>query len=155
MGRNSKRKAKRTITITLAGEQAEAFDAQMDADKAWFEANAFPVYLRPQIPGEWGEYEMFGTKPVAIGPIAPNGEPDFLDQQCVWTAVVDAVRLQAWVNDNDFYAPPSGVRMRFACTPPLDKNQAMEIAAEAAKQAMRNLEALDEMKRRQHKGAAD
>jgi len=131
MGRASNRKRQRRPEniIRLAGEQAEVFDAQMDADKAKFEQINGCVYFRPQIPGEFNEQIAIGCEVAMLGP-----STGFLPQQCTWTAVVDLVRAHRVANGE----PPgeaSGCRTRYKCVPVLtaaDEAWCSQIAQEYA-----------------------
>jgi hypothetical protein len=122
MGKAAKRKQRsgNPHQILLSGEQAEAFDAQMDADKAMFEQTDAAVCFRPQIPGEWNEQKMLGLKlPPQLGPIR-NGRWDFLPDQCTWTAVVDVIRAQRIADGKDA-GEASGCRTRLQCVPVLNQ----------------------------------
>jgi hypothetical protein len=122
MGKAANRKQRNSNSnqILLSGEQAEAFDAQMDADKAMFEQTDAAVCFRPQIPGEWNELKMLGGLPPQLGPIR-NGKWDFLSEQCTWTAVVDVIRAQRIAEGKDTGAA-SGFRARLPCVPVLNQH---------------------------------
>ena len=144
MGQAAKRKRQRPDSssnrILLSGEQAEAFDAQMDADKAMFEKTDAAVYFRPQIPGEWNEQKMLGFKPPQLGPIR-NGEWDFLPEQCTWTAVVDIIRTQRIANGKEA-GEASGCRTRLQCVPVLNEQDEAAYSQIAQEYALRQLSLL-------------
>jgi len=105
--------------LQLAGEQAEAFDQQMDADRDWFDSHRGVLYFRPQIPGEWNEQLALGVTVPIVGPLGPNGVLDFLPDQAVWTAVVDLGRLWRLAVERRPAGPPTGFRTRLRVVPPL------------------------------------
>jgi hypothetical protein len=98
-------------TIRLAGEQAEVFDNQMDADKALMEATDDCVAFRPQIEGEWNEFAVIGSRPQALL-VYDSASNELIDQPCNWTCVIDVFKA---VNA---LAEPSGCRTRLPCPEP-------------------------------------
>jgi hypothetical protein len=145
MGKASQRKKDKRPTIRLAGEQAEAFDAQMDKDRAMFEQTDACVCFRPQIPGEWNEHQMLGHKPPIIGPIR-NGQIDFLPSECTWTAVVDIGRVDR-VAKGEAPGAPTGLRTRIACPPVLTPEDEIACSQAAQVYALAQMEALRRMGR--------
>lgn len=138
MGQASKRKQQRRPQkpILLTGEQAEVFDAQMDADRAKFEQLEGFVYFRPQIPGEFNEQQMLGSEVLKLGPLA-----GFLPQQCTWTAVVDLGRVDRLANGQPL-GEASGFRTRYKCVPVLtaaDEAGCSQIALRLALQQLKVL----------------
>ena len=145
MGKASKRKKSKSQTIRLAGEQAEVFDAQMDADRKMFEQTDSCVCFRPQIPGEWNEHQMLGHEPPIIGPTR-NGQIDFLLEECTWTAVVDIGRADR-VAKGDLPGAPTGMRARIACFPVLTPEDELACSRAAQAYALAQLELLRHMGR--------
>jgi hypothetical protein len=145
MGKASKRKKGKSQTIRLAGEQAEVFDNQMDADRAMFEKTDSCVCFRPQIPGEWNEQQMLGHKPPMIGPMR-DGKIDFLPEECTWTAVVDIGRADR-VAKGHLPGAPTGMRTRIACLPVLTPEDELACSHAAQAYALAQMEALRRMGR--------
>jgi hypothetical protein len=131
MGKAGKRKQNKSLTIQVTGEQGEVFDAQMDVDKKMFERTNVCVCFRPQIPGEWNEYQMLGHEPPILGPIG-GGSPGFLAEQCTWTAVVDVGRAER-IAKGEKIGKPSGLRIRMRCVPILSADE-LAIYGEMAQQ---------------------
>lgn len=144
MGKASSRKRKNANPpkILLSGEQAEAFDTQMDADKSMFEQTHAAVCFRPQIPGEWNELKMLGLDPPQLGPIR-NGQCDFLPEQCTWTAVVDVIRAER-IADGKEAGAASGCRMRLQCVPVLNRRDEAACSQIAQEYVLRQLAILRE-----------
>lgn len=134
----------------LAGEQAEAFDQQVDADRDWFESHRGVLCFRPQIPGEWNEQHALGIPVPIAGPFAPDGSPDFLLDQAVWTAVVDLGRLRRVAVERRPAGPSTGLRTRLRVVPPLTHRARREMAIAVTAYALHTLQALEEQGR-QHR----
>lgn len=101
--------------IRLAGEQAEVFDAQMDSDREWFEASRDWIRFRPEIEGEFNEHIMLGESPPYVS-LYDMETGEGIDVSMGWVCVIDIGRAMS--NEKD--PPPSGVRTRFRCPPPVD-----------------------------------
>ena len=112
MGRKAKRKAERRVNIiTIAGEQGEVFDEQMNSDHEWFKGSNQPVRFRPEISGEFNDYLMLGYQPPSIesfGVGTGKDNPITLD----WVCVVDISRA---TEDHRLL----GARIRLRCPAPL------------------------------------
>lgn len=115
--------------ITVAGEQAEAFDQQMDVDREWFDTHPGVLFIRPQLPGEFNEQQALGYPVPAAGPVGPDGAPDFLMEEAVWTAVVDLGRLWRLAVQRRPPGPPTGCRTRLKVVPPLTHAARRDTAA--------------------------
>lgn len=113
MGRKAKLRASRKPQrILVAGEQAEVFDQQMDADREWFESSDQAFYFRPEIDGEFNEYTMLGSEPPFVHAVVstPSG---ICQVELGWVCVVDVGRYLGQVE------APSGCRIRVRTSPPL------------------------------------
>ena len=104
--------SKKINEIHLAGEQAEAFDQQMDADRDWFESTSEAFYFRPEIEGEFDDFLVAGAEPPSIYAVA---ETDKGDEELPrgWVCVVDIGRYV--MKDEE----PSGLRMRIRTSAPI------------------------------------
>ena len=112
MGKNAKRRQDRKDNeIRLTGEQAEAFDHQMDTDSEWFQNSDESVFFRPQIDGEWNEHTAIGASPPTIDFFDEDGQ--VIEAKKDWTCVVDVGRVLKGGG------PASGWRTRLAVAPPL------------------------------------
>jgi hypothetical protein len=113
MGRNAKRKQDRKRNhITLAGEQAEVFDAQMDSDRDWFSGSDQCVRFRPEIDGEFNDQLMLGHQPNYIQTFdLETGEN--IDLPLGWVCVIEVGRAVNW-------GGPDGFRTRLRCPAPLN-----------------------------------
>lgn len=97
--------------IRVAGEQAEVFDNQMDADKALMEATDDCVVFRPEIEGEWNEMIMLGGRPQALL-VCDSVTHELIDKPYGWTCVIDVQRAVEGT------CAPSGMRTRLQCPEP-------------------------------------
>lgn len=104
---------KNNKTIRLVGEQAEAFDQQMDTDRDWFESSTDAFYFRPEIESEFDEYIIAGsTPPYVIAEVSTsqgNGELPL-----GWVCVVDIGR---YIEKSE---TPTGFRCRIRTSPPVN-----------------------------------
>ena len=99
--------------IHLVGEQGEAFDQHMDADRDWFESSSEAFYFRPEIEGEFDEFLIMGSEPPFVHALveAPKG---IVKLPLGWTCVVDVGRYL--MKDQ----APSGIRMRIRTSAPIN-----------------------------------
>ena len=112
MGRNAKRKQDRKARrVTLSGEQAEVFDAQMDSDREWFDDSSELVRFRPEIEGEFNEYLMLGGQPPSLQAfdLRTGNEIETLRD---WVCVVELSRVISGVTH--------GKRLRMRCPAPVN-----------------------------------
>lgn len=115
MGRNAKRKQDRNRNrnrITLTGEQAEVFDAQMDSDRDWFSGSDECVRFRPEIEGEFNEYALMGGQPPFIQTFDLETGED-VDMPRGWVCVIEVGRAVNW-------GGPDGFRTRLRCPAPVN-----------------------------------
>jgi len=113
MGRKAKlRKERNPKVIHLVGEQAEAFDLQMDVDREWFENSNQTFFFRPEIEGEFDEYKIAGSEPPHVHAVVqtPVGIGEI---ELGWVCVVDMGRYCSGGG------PASGWRLRVRTSAPL------------------------------------
>jgi len=104
---------KKNNIIRLVGEQAEAFDQQMDADRNWFESSTDAFYFRPEIEGEFDEYVIAGAAPPYV--IAEVSTPEGNGELPLgWVCVVDIGR---YIEKSE---APTGFRFRVRTSPPIN-----------------------------------
>jgi len=99
--------------IELVGEQAEAFDEQMDADRDWFESSLDAFYFRPEIEGEFDEYLITGQNVPFVQALVKTKEGD-KTLPLGWVCVVDIGRYMK------LSVEPTGFRCRIRTSPPIN-----------------------------------
>lgn len=99
--------------IRLVGEQAEAFDEQMDTDRDWFESSLDAFYFRPEIEGEFDEYLIAGEDVPFVQAMLETQQGDKA-APLGWVCVVDIGRYM------ESSVEPTGFRCRIRTSPPIN-----------------------------------
>jgi hypothetical protein len=121
-------------------EIAEAMDAAMDQDRAYFAAHPrAAVNLRPVMPGELAIEQAMGIRLPAVGRVPA-------DRASCWIASVDLGRAQGRFDNPD----GRGIRMKFlSARPPVDARQRASLERRMKAAGLLAVELLREQGRRE------
>lgn len=105
--------------IKVVGEQAEAFDYQLDHDRQLMEDTCDFMALRPEMEGEWNDVTTADAQPPTF--VIISKETNEIIERDWWVCVVDIGKLVEGTTE------ASGFRTRFRCSEPVNPGDIVQI----------------------------